>query len=97
MQSTASYHEFKISFYTRLVKPGFMQSTTGNLEFKLNVIFKLLSCNPPVLLVIITTSCFFGIHFIGLAEAAYLKHFSGKLRLKTAYNRRHCRCAENSV
>ena len=30
------------------VKPDFMQSTAVNLKFKHKVIFKLLSCNPPI-------------------------------------------------
>ena len=49
MQSTASNLEFKLNVNLRLVKPDFMQSTAVNLEFKLKVIFKLLSCNRPLL------------------------------------------------
>ena len=49
MQSTASYLEFKLNVNLRLVKPDFLQSTAVNLEFKLKVIFKLLSCNRPVM------------------------------------------------
>ena len=48
MQSTASNLEFKLNVDLRLVKPDFMQSTAVNLEFKLKVIFKLLSCNRPL-------------------------------------------------
>ena len=48
MQSTASNLEFKLNVNLRLVKPDFMQSTAVNLEFKLKVIFKLLSCNRPI-------------------------------------------------
>ena len=48
MQSTASNLEFKLNVNLRLVKPDFMQSTAVNLEFKLKVIFKLLSCNRPL-------------------------------------------------
>ena len=40
--------ECKLNVNLRLVKPDFMQSTAVNLEFKLKVIFKLLSCNRPV-------------------------------------------------
>ena len=50
MQSTASNLEFKLNVNLRLVKPDFMQSTAVNLEFKLKVIFKLLSCNRPLVL-----------------------------------------------
>ena len=49
MQSTASNLEFKLNVNLRLVKPDFMQSTAVNLKFKLKVIFKLLSCNWPVM------------------------------------------------
>ena len=48
MQSTASNLEFKLNVNLRLVKPDFMQSTAVNLKFKLKVIFKLLSCNRPL-------------------------------------------------
>ena len=49
MQSTASNLEFKLNVNLRLVKPDFMQSTAVNLELKLKVIFKLLSCNRPMM------------------------------------------------
>ena len=41
-------YEFKLNVNLRLVKPDFIQSTAVNLDFKLKVIFKLLSCNRPL-------------------------------------------------
>ena len=56
MQSTDSNLEFRLYVNLRLVKPHFTQSTAVNLEFKLKVIFKLLSCNRPLMFAVYYTN-----------------------------------------